>query len=107
MQIQRIHLLNFPGIKGPVRLDRAPATLLYGPNSSGKSAVADSICLIAGMGTADISQDALIDAVHMRNPLARMAIGLGGGLAGRHTLSQVSNRSCDSLPEILATSKMP
>jgi hypothetical protein len=78
MQIQRIHLQNFQSIKGPVRLDLAPITMLYGPNSAGKSAVADAVRLIGNLK--NVTSEQLVHEVHMRNPETPMAVGLGGWL---------------------------
>lgn len=41
--LNRLHLQNFKSIKGPYHLDLAPITLLFGPNSAGKSAVLAAI----------------------------------------------------------------
>jgi AAA15 family ATPase/GTPase len=43
MEINRLYLENFKSIKGPIFLDIAPITLLYGQNSVGKSAIYDAI----------------------------------------------------------------
>ncbi len=39
MPITAITIQNFKGIKGPARIELKPITLLFGPNSSGKSTV--------------------------------------------------------------------
>lgn len=39
MSITAITIENFKGIKGPVRIELKPITLLFGPNSAGKSTV--------------------------------------------------------------------
>ena len=39
MSITAITIKNFKGIKGPVRIELKPITLLFGPNSAGKSTV--------------------------------------------------------------------
>ncbi len=43
MSIFSITLTNFKGIKGPVKIDLRPITLLFGPNSAGKSTVMQAI----------------------------------------------------------------
>ena len=45
-KITAIEIENFQSIKDLVRIDIAPLTLLYGPNSAGKSAVFDALDLI-------------------------------------------------------------
>ena len=42
-KLKGIFLENFQSIKSPTYIELAPITLLYGPNSSGKSAVFDAI----------------------------------------------------------------
>ena len=39
MILKALTLENFKGIRGPVRIEFAPLTLLFGPNSSGKSTI--------------------------------------------------------------------
>ena len=39
MAITAITIENFKGIKGPVRVELKPVTLLFGPNSTGKSTI--------------------------------------------------------------------
>lgn len=43
MRITAITLENFKGIKGPVRIELKPVTLLFGPNSSGKSTIIQAL----------------------------------------------------------------
>ncbi len=45
-KITAIEIENFQSIKDRVRIDLAPITLLFGPNSAGKSAVFDALDLI-------------------------------------------------------------
>jgi AAA15 family ATPase/GTPase len=47
-KLKGIFLENFQSIKAPTYIELAPITLLYGPNSSGKSAVFDAIKWIRG-----------------------------------------------------------
>jgi len=47
MQLKRLHLENFQCIAGPTTIEFAPLTLLYGRNSSGKSAIGDALELLA------------------------------------------------------------
>jgi predicted ATPase len=44
--LSRIHLTNFQGYKGPKSIDLAPLTLIFGPNSGGKSSVIRSMLLL-------------------------------------------------------------
>ena len=48
-KLKGIFLENFQSIKSPTYIELAPITLLYGPNSSGKSAVFDAIKWIRGV----------------------------------------------------------
>jgi len=41
--IKAIHITNFKGIKNTVSIDLKPITLLFGPNSSGKSTIVQAI----------------------------------------------------------------
>jgi len=41
--IKKIHITNFKGIKDTVSLDLKPITLLFGPNSAGKSSIIQAI----------------------------------------------------------------
>lgn len=79
MQLRRLHLENFQSIKGPVTLDLAPITLLYGPNSAGKSAIGDGIelafKLFSGSGP---KSEEITRWCHMRDASAEVRIGLGG-----------------------------
>jgi hypothetical protein len=43
MQISAITIENFKGIKDPVRIDFKPITLLFGPNSAGKSTIVQAL----------------------------------------------------------------
>jgi hypothetical protein len=43
MQISAITIENFKGIKDPARIDFKPITLLFGPNSSGKSTIVQTL----------------------------------------------------------------
>ena len=46
MIVDHITIENFQCIAAPVRLALGPLTFLYGPNSSGKSAIADAMTLL-------------------------------------------------------------
>src|SRR3989339_609931 len=43
MPITAITIANFKGIKEPVRVELKPITLLFGPNSSGKSTIVQAL----------------------------------------------------------------
>ncbi len=43
MPITAVTIQNFKGIRGPVRVDLRPVTLLFGPNSAGKSTVIQAL----------------------------------------------------------------
>jgi hypothetical protein len=43
MPITSVTIQNFKGIKGPLRVELKPITLLFGPNSSGKSTVVQAL----------------------------------------------------------------
>ena len=43
MPITSITIENFKGIKGPVKIELKPITLLFGPNSAGKSTVIQAL----------------------------------------------------------------
>lgn len=43
MPITAITIQNFKGIKGPVKIELKPITLLFGPNSAGKSTVIQAL----------------------------------------------------------------
>ncbi|MFO1377320.1 MAG: DUF3696 domain-containing protein [Steroidobacteraceae bacterium] len=78
MQLKRIHLANFQSIRGPVTIDLAPLTLLYGPNSAGKSAVADAIDLASEILVSTGSLDHAQKWLHRRDSSQRMVLGFGG-----------------------------
>ena len=50
-RITGLYLENFMSIRGPIYLDIEPITLLYGPNSAGKSAISSAIKLISKFRT--------------------------------------------------------
>jgi Protein of unknown function (DUF3696) len=75
MRISRIHLENFQSIASPVTLEVAPITLLYGPNSAGKSAVGDAIQLLAGLLLEGADEDATLR--WMTSGRNKMRIGVG------------------------------
>jgi len=43
MPISAITIENFKGIKNPIKVDFKPITLLFGPNSSGKSTIVQAL----------------------------------------------------------------
>jgi predicted ATPase len=43
MSITAITIENFKGIKGPLRIEIKPITLLFGPNSAGKSTIIQAL----------------------------------------------------------------
>ena len=43
MSISAITIENFKGIREPVRIELKPITLLFGPNSSGKSTIVQAL----------------------------------------------------------------
>jgi AAA15 family ATPase/GTPase len=43
MIIKALTIENFKGIREPVRVEFKPITLLYGPNSAGKSTIVQAI----------------------------------------------------------------
>jgi len=43
MPISSITIKNFKGIKDPIRVDFKPITLLFGPNSAGKSTIVQAL----------------------------------------------------------------
>ena len=43
MSITAITIENFKGIKGPLRVEIKPITLLFGPNSAGKSTIVQAL----------------------------------------------------------------
>ena len=50
-RITGLYLENFMSIRGPIHLDIEPITLLYGPNSAGKSAIFSAIELVGQFRT--------------------------------------------------------
>ena len=47
MSITSITIENFKGIREPVKFDLAPITLLYGPNSAGKSTLLQALAYLS------------------------------------------------------------
>lgn len=43
MSITAITIENFKGIENPVRIELKPTTLLFGPNSAGKSTIVQAL----------------------------------------------------------------
>ena len=41
--IKKIHITNFKGIKDTVTVELKPITLLFGPNSAGKSTIVQAL----------------------------------------------------------------
>jgi hypothetical protein len=75
VELKRIHLENFQSIVGPVTIDIAPLTLLYGGNSVGKSAVADALELLADALWSEA--DERLIARWFRDGASSMSVGLG------------------------------
>jgi hypothetical protein len=64
IRLLSLEMENFQSITSPVRLDFSPITLLYGPNSAGKSSVFDAIELLQLIfSPQQTSQDILNDLV--------------------------------------------
>lgn len=82
--ISHIVLQNFQSIKTRTRVDFAPITLLYGPNSAGKSAIFDAVRLgmrLCGKfepftNLGDIEDD-IVRYLHQHNYDEKMLIGIG------------------------------
>ncbi len=77
MIIKRLHLENFQSIRGPVTLDLAPLTLLYGPNSAGKSAIGDALQFIGSALTSSVDPALIEKWWHNVSPAGRFVVGLG------------------------------
>ena len=52
--IENFQISNFKGFNEPLKIDIAPITLIFGPNSSGKSSIIDSLNLIKHSGPNDL-----------------------------------------------------
>jgi predicted ATP-dependent endonuclease of OLD family len=77
--ISHIYLHNFQSIEGPVRIDFSPITFLYGPNSSGKSAIYDAIKIALNLCAGDGYDDTkklIAKFMHMHNFKNKMIIGM-------------------------------
>lgn len=75
MQLKRIHLENFQSIREATTIDVAPTTLLYGPNSSGKSAVADALTLMAHLFSSEAPSELIS---RWTGPVSdQMKVGIG------------------------------
>ena len=48
--IENFQISNFKGFNEPLKIDIAPITLIFGPNSSGKSSVINSLEMIKYSG---------------------------------------------------------
>lgn len=60
--LQTLHLTNFKGIASPQRVDFAPLTLLFGPNSAGKSTILQALLYLHEIlqhGNADVDRTSL------------------------------------------------
>jgi hypothetical protein len=81
-RLSQVHIRNFRAISGPVDIDLAPITILYGPNSAGKSAVYAVIDLVGrlcshGDATFEDNED-LLRAMRNHDYTRTMTIGLAG-----------------------------
>ena len=87
LNISHIYLENFQSIRGPIRIDFSPITLLYGPNSSGKSAIHDAINIGVKLCTGedfDEIEGSIAKFMHMHDFSQKMIIGIGSTLAFPH-----------------------
>ncbi|WP_295388998.1 AAA family ATPase [uncultured Thiodictyon sp.] len=81
-RLTQVHIRNFRAIAGPVDINLAPITILYGPNSAGKSAVYGVIDLVGrlcshGDATFQDNED-LLRAMRNHDYTQTMTIGLSG-----------------------------
>jgi len=81
-RLTQVHIRNFRAIAGPVDINLAPITILYGPNSAGKSAVYGVIDLVGrlclhGQATFKDNED-LLRAMRNHDYTQTMTIGLSG-----------------------------
>ena len=81
-RLTQVRIRNFRSVAGPAEIDLAPITMLYGPNSAGKSAVAAVIdlvgrlCLRGDPSPAEIED--LLRSMRNRDYSQTMDIGLTG-----------------------------
>jgi hypothetical protein len=75
MKLKTIHLENFQCIAGPITVDIAPLTLLFGANSAGKSAIADALDILSHL--LNEKADVKTLARWIRDGADSMTIGLG------------------------------
>ncbi len=75
MQLKRLHLENFQCIAGPTTIEFAPLTLLYGQNSSGKSAIGDALELLAQALTSKVDPSLLSRWTRANRSHVRVGIG--------------------------------
>lgn len=77
-KVMHLYLENFQSIRGPVRIDFAPITLFYGPNSAGKSAIYDAIRILSEMYENKWSDENMTPFMHQHNFDQKMTLGIGG-----------------------------
>jgi hypothetical protein len=75
VKLKRIHLKNFQCIAAPITIDLAPLTLLFGPNSVGKSTIADALELLSQLLTKQADLGLL--ARWIKEGATEMSIGMG------------------------------
>ena len=73
--LNAIIIENFQSLRDPVELPLAPITLLYGPNSAGKSAVVDAISYAHALFTAELATPCSLTTRNQHQPVT-------GGVSG-------------------------
>lgn len=108
--LTRLHLENFKSIKGPSQLNFAPITLLFGPNSAGKSSVFDAIRQVGTLcraGDPILFDGPLRRAVHNHDHRLDMSIGVSAFVSslpppiGAKTRSAITNDFAEQHPRLV------
>lgn len=77
LKLSRLHIEGFQSIRGPVTLDLAALTLLFGANSSGKSAIGDAIRATADFLNHDFDFKRTARHIYKDGEAGQLMLGVG------------------------------